>query len=33
MAAQRLALAHLGLNHAISTADRGAPPPAGDPKK
>jgi 3-hydroxy-9,10-secoandrosta-1,3,5(10)-triene-9,17-dione monooxygenase len=31
MAAQRLALVHLGLNHAISTADRAAPPAA--PKK
>jgi 3-hydroxy-9,10-secoandrosta-1,3,5(10)-triene-9,17-dione monooxygenase len=37
MAAQRLALVHLGLDHAISTADRGAtvPPagPASEPKK
>ncbi|HXQ27302.1 MAG TPA: hypothetical protein VN822_12910 [Candidatus Acidoferrales bacterium] len=33
MVAQRLALVHLGLDHAISTTDRGALPPASDSKK
>ncbi|MBZ5695783.1 MAG: acyl-CoA dehydrogenase [Acidobacteriia bacterium] len=33
MLAQRIALVHLGLDHDISTTERGSRPPAGDPKK
>ncbi|MGA2510845.1 MAG: acyl-CoA dehydrogenase [Candidatus Acidiferrales bacterium] len=33
MVAQRLALVHLGLEHGVSTEDRGAPAPTRDPKK
>jgi hypothetical protein len=33
MVSQRLALVHLGLDHGISTTDRGSPaPPAGHEK-
>jgi 3-hydroxy-9,10-secoandrosta-1,3,5(10)-triene-9,17-dione monooxygenase len=33
MLAQRIALVHLGLDHDISTTERGSRPSAGDPKK
>jgi len=33
MVAQRLALVHLGLEHKVSTGDRGAPASTSDPKK